>query len=241
MKVYGRRSVKEAIKSDLEIQKAFIKKNAVNMEEIIFKLNKKNIPISFVPIEKLKKLTKNNHQGIVCLISKIKTCNLNDLDVFLQNKESCWLVFLDGITDIKNFGSIIRNAECFGIDGVVVSKTGSAQINDETIKSSSGAIFNLPIYKVEHLMDAIFLVKEQGFTILGADEKSKKQISTLRFKKKTAIILGSEGKGISPPILKKCDETFKIALIGKTESLNVSVASGIIMHELTKQNSKENP
>ena len=241
MKVYGRRSVKEAIKSDLEIQKAFIKKNAVNMEEIIFKLKKKNIPISFVPIEKLKKLTKNNHQGIVCLISKIKTCNLNDLDVFLQNKESCWLVFLDGITDIKNFGSIIRNAECFGIDGVVVSKTGSAQINDETIKSSSGAIFNLPIYKVEHLMDAIFLVKEQGFTILGADEKSKKQISTLRFKKKTAIILGSEGKGISPPILKKCDETFKIALIGKTESLNVSVASGIIMHELTKQNSKENP
>ena len=239
MKVYGRRAVNEAIKSDLEIQKAFIKKNAINMEEIIFKLNKKNIPISFVPIEKLRKLTKNNHQGIVCLISKIKTYSLNDLDSFLQNKESSKMVFLDGITDTKNFGSIIRNAECFGIDGVVVSKTGNAQINDETIKSSSGAIFNLPIYKVDHLMDAIFLVKEQGFTILGADEKSKKQISTLRFKNKTSIILGSEGKGISPPILKKCDETFKIAMIGKTESLNVSVASGIIMHEIAKQNSKE--
>ena len=239
MKVYGRRSVNEAIKSDLEIQKAFIKKNAINMKEIIFKLNKKNIPISFVPIEKLKKLTKNNHQGIVCLISKIKTCDLNDLDVFLQNKESSKLVFLDGITDTRNFGSIIRNAECFGIDGVVVSRTGCAQINDETIKSSSGAIFNLPIYKVNHLLDAIFLVKEQGFTIMGADEKSKKKISSLKFKNKTAVILGSEGKGISTPILKKCDETFKIPLVGKTESLNVSVASGIIIHEICKQNSKE--
>ena len=173
MKVYGRRSVIEAIKSDLEIPKAFIKKNAINMEEIIFKLKKKNIPISFVPIEKLKKFTNNNHQGIVCLISKIKTYNLNDLDEFLQNKESCKLIFLDGITDTKNFGSIIRNAECFGIDGIVVSKTGTAQINDETIKSSSGAIFNLPIYKVDHLMDALFLVKDQGFKILAADEKSE--------------------------------------------------------------------
>ncbi len=239
MKVYGRRSVNEAIKSGLEIQKAFIKKNAINMEEIIFKLNKKNIPISFVPVEKLKKLTKNNHQGIVCLISKIKTWNLNDLDSFLQNKESSKLIFLDGITDTKNFGSIIRNAECFGVDGVVVSKTGCAQISDETIKSSSGAIFNLPIYKVDHLMDAIFLVKEQGFIIMGADEKSKKQISVLKFKNKTVVILGSEGKGISTPILKKCDETFKIPLFGKTESLNVSVASGIIMHEICKQTSKE--
>ena len=115
MKVYGRRSVIEAIKSDLEIQKAFIKKNAINMEEIVFKLKKKNIPISFVPIEKLKKLNNNNHQGIVCLISKIKTYNLDDLDEFLQNKESCKLIFLDGITDTKNFGSIIRNAECLSL------------------------------------------------------------------------------------------------------------------------------
>ena len=122
----------------------------------------------------------------------------------------------------------------------MVSKTGTAQINDETIKSSSGAIFNLPIYKVDHLMDALFLVKDQGFKILAADEKSKKRISELSLKNKIVIILGSEGKGISPPILKKSDETFKIALIGKTESLNVSVASGIIMHEISKQNPKGN-
>tara|TARA_A100000164_G_scaffold19796_1_gene15922 strand:- start:1689 stop:2408 length:720 start_codon:yes stop_codon:yes gene_type:complete len=239
MIVYGRRSVIEAISSDLEIQKAFIKKNAVNMEKIIFKLNKKNIPISFVPIEKLKKLTSNNHQGIVCQISKIKTFNLNDLDSYLQNKDSSRLAFLDGITDTKNFGSIIRNAECFGIDGIIISKTGSAQINDETIKSSSGAIFNIPIYKVDHLMDAIFLVKEQNFVILGADEKSKKQLKSLKFKNKTIIILGSEGKGISSPVLKKCDETFKIPLLGNIESLNVSVAAGIIMYEISKAKSKE--
>ena len=104
------------------------------------------------------------------------------------------MIFLDGITDTKNFGSIIRNAECFGIDGIVVSKTGTAQINDETIKSSSGAIFNLPIYKVDHLMDALFLVKDQGFKILAADEKIRKQINGLSLKNKTVIILGSEAK-----------------------------------------------
>ena len=239
MIVYGRRSVIEALNSDLEIQKAFIKKNAVNMEKIIFKLGKKNIPISFVPIEKLKKLTNNNHQGIVSQISKIKTYNLNDLDLYLQNKDSSRLAFLDGITDTKNFGSIIRNAECFGIDGIVISKTGSAQINDETIKTSSGAIFNIPIYKVDHLLDAIFLVKEQNFIILGADEKSKKQLKSLKFNNKTIVILGSEGKGISSPVLKKCDDTFKIPLQGNIESLNVSVAAGIIMYEISESKTKE--
>ena len=239
MIVYGRRSVIEALSSDLEIQKAFVKKNAFNFEKIIFKLNKKNIPISFVPIEKLKKLTNNNHQGIVCQISKIKTFNFNDLDSFLQNKDSSRLAFLDGITDTKNFGSIIRNAECFGIEGIVISKTGSAQINDETIKSSSGAIFNIPIYKVDHLMDAIFLVKEQNFIILGADEKSKKQLKSVKLENKTIIILGSEGKGISSPVLKKCDETFKIPLSGNIESLNVSVAAGIVMYEISEAKAKE--
>ena len=239
MIVYGRRSVIEALNSDLEIQKAFIKKNAVNMEKIIFELGKKNIPISFVPIEKLKKLTNNNHQGIICQISKIKTYNLNDLDLFLQDKNSSMLAFLDGITDTKNFGSIIRNAECFGIDGIVISKTGSAQINDETIKTSSGAIFNMPIYKVNHLMDATFLVKEQNFVIMGADEKSKKQLKGLKFNNKTIIILGSEGKGISSPVLKKCDETFKIPLKGNIKSLNVSVAAGIIMYEISESKTKE--
>ncbi len=239
MIIYGRRSIKEAIRNEIEIQKAFIKKNAINMEDIIFKLNKKKIPISFVPVEKLKKLTNNNHQGIVCQISKIKTYNLNELDLFLQNKDSCRLAFLDGITDTKNFGSIIRNAECFGIDGIVIAKTGSAQINDETIKTSSGAIFNIPIYKVDHLLDAVFLVKEQNFVILGADEKSKKHLRNLKFNNKIIIILGSEGKGISSPVLKKCDETFKIPLHGNIESLNVSTAAGIIMYEISESKTKE--
>ena len=240
MIIYGRRSIKEALQNNLDIQKVFVKKNAKNLEKIIFELNRKKIPISFVPLVKLDKLTKGNHQGVVCQVSPIKTKSLEDLDEFLQNSTIVKILILDGVTDTRNFGSIIRNAECFGIDGIVVSKTGTAQINDETIKSSSGAIFNLPIYKVDHLMDALFLVKDQGFKILAADEKSEKQINGLSLKNKTVIILGSEGKGISPPILKKCDDTFKIALIGKTESLNVSVASGIIMHEISKQNPKEN-
>ena len=172
MIIYGRRSIKEALQNNLDIQKVFVKKNAKNLEKIIFELNSKKIPISFVPLVKLDKLTKGNHQGVVCQVSPIKTKSLEDLDEFLQNSTIVKILILDGVTDTK-FGSIIRNAECFGVDGIIISKTGSAPINDEVVKTSSGAIFNIQIFKVDHLIDAI-LMKDQKFTILGADEKSMK-------------------------------------------------------------------
>lgn len=234
MIIYGRRSIKEALQNNLDIQKVFVKKNAKNLEKIIFELNRKKIPISFVPLVKLDKLTKGNHQGVVCQVSPIKTKNLENLDEFLQNSTIVKILILDGLTDTRNFGSIIRNAECFGVDGIIISKTGSAPINDEVVKTSSGAIFNTQIFKVDHLIDAIFLLKDQKFTILGADEKSMKSLREIKIEKKTAIILGSEGKGISYSLLKNCDERFKIPITGKIESLNVAVASGIILYDISK-------
>ena len=231
--IFGKRAVFEAIENEVQIDKIFIDRDNHYMDNIKRKIIEKKIKISFVPIEKLNKLSKNNHQGIVASISPIKTLGINDLEKSIDKKDSKFLV-LDNVTDTKNFGAIVRSAECLGIDGVIISKTGSSPINGETIKSSSGAIFNLPIYKLDHIKDAMFLFKEKEIEIIGADEKSNSSIFDFKFSKKTAIVMGSEGKGISKSILNLCDKTLKIPMKGKIGSLNVSVACGIILAELSR-------
>ena len=231
--IFGKRAVFEAIENDIQIDKIFMDRDSQYMDNIKRKIIEKKIKISFVPIEKINKLSKNNHQGIVASISPVKTLDIQDLENSIEKKATKFLI-LDNITDTKNFGAIVRSAECLGIDGVIISKTGSSPINGDTIKSSSGAIFNLPIYKLDHIKDAMFLLKEKEIEIIGADEKSNSSIFDFKFSKKTAIVMGSEGKGISKSILNLCDKTLKIPMKGKIGSLNVSVASGIILAELSR-------
>ena len=188
-------------------------------------------------VQKLNKLTTNNHQGIVATISPISTKKLSDLENRINKNDPCLILILDGITDTKNFGAIIRSAECFGVDYIIISKTGSSPINGETIKSSSGAIFNTPICKVDHIKDAIFFLKEFGVEIIGSDDKAAKNLYKYKFKSKTAIIMGSEGDGINKSILNICDEKVNIPLHGKLSSLNVSVAAGIFLSEFKRQSS----
>ena len=231
--IFGKRAIFEAIENDIQIDKIFMDRDSQYMENIKRKIIDKKIKISFVPIEKLNKLSKNNHQGIVASISPVKTLDIKDLENSIEKKATKFLI-LDNITDTKNFGAIVRSAECLGVDGVIISKTGSSPINGDTIKSSSGAIFNLPIYKLDHIKDAMFLLKEKEIEIIGADEKSNSSIFDFKFSKKTAIVMGSEGKGISKSILNLCDKTLKIPMKGKIGSLNVSVACGIILAELSR-------
>ena len=231
--IFGKRAVFEAIENDIQIDKIFMDRDSQYMDNIKRKIIEKKIKISFVPVEKLNKLSKNNHQGIVASISPVKTLDIQDLENSIEKKATRFLI-LDNITDTKNFGAIVRSAECLGIDGVIISKTGSSPINGDTIKSSSGAIFNLPIYKLDHIKDAMFLLKEKEIEIIGADEKSNSSIFDFKFSKKTAIVMGSEGKGISKSILNLCDKTLKIPMKGKIGSLNVSVACGIILAELSR-------
>ena len=231
--IFGKRAVFEAIENDIQIDKIFMDRDSQYMDNIKRKIIEKKIKISFVPIEKLNKLSKNNHQGIVASISPVKTLDIQDLENSIEKKATKFLI-LDNITDTKNFGAIVRSAECLGIDGVIISKTGSSPINGDTIKSSSGAIFNLPIYKLDHIKDAMFLLKDREIEIIGADEKSNSSIFDFKFSKKTAIVMGSEGKGISKSILNLCDKTLKIPMKGKIGSLNVSVACGIILAELSR-------
>ena len=233
--IYGKRAVYEALENNVEIDKVFIQKSSSFHDNIKSKIHKKKINISFVPVQKLNKLTSNNHQGIVATISPISTQNLSDLEKRINKKDPCLILILDGITDTKNFGAIIRSSECFGVDYIIISKTGSSPINGETIKSSAGAIFNTPICKVDHIKDAIFFLKEFGVEIIGSDDKASKNLYKYNFKSKTAIILGSEGSGINKSILNICDEKINIPLHGKLSSLNVSVAAGIFLSEFKRQ------
>jgi 23S rRNA (guanosine2251-2'-O)-methyltransferase len=225
--IFGKRALFEAIENDIQIDNMY-------MDNIKRNIIEKKIKISFVPIEKLNKLTRNNHQGVVATISPIKTLDIKSLENAIDNKDSKFLI-LDNITDTKNFGAIVRSAECLGINGIIISKTGSSPINGDTIKSSSGAIFNTPIYKLDHIKDAMFLLKEKQIKIVAADEKSKNSLFDFKFDKKTAVVMGSEGKGISKSILQLCDNSLKIPMKGKIGSLNVSVACGIILAELSKK------
>ena len=233
--IYGKRAVYEALENNVEIDKVFIQKSSSFHDNIKSKIHKKKIKISFVPVQKLNKLTSNNHQGIVATISPVSTQNLSDLEKRINKKDPCLILILDGITDTKNFGAIVRSAECFGVDFIVISKSGNSPINGETIKSSSGAIFNVPICKVDHIKDAIYFLKEFGIKIIGSDDKGSKNLFKHNFEEKCAIIMGSEGDGIKKSILNLCDDKINIPLYGKLSSLNVSVATGIFLSEFKRQ------
>lgn len=236
--VFGIRAIIEAVDSNKSINKVFIQRglNNKNGFELIKKLNSKSIEISYVPIEKLNRLTPKNHQGAVATISPIKFLNIQDLSELIESKQKeLSLLILDQLSDVRNFGAIVRTAECSGVDCIIIQSSGSAPVNGDTIKTSSGAIFNVPICKVPHIKDAIFLLKQHEIKIYGASEKSEIDLYKTKFEKKQAIIMGSEGKGLSNSVIKLCDSLIKIPLLGKIESLNVSVACGAILYELVRQ------
>ncbi|NNC33373.1 MAG: 23S rRNA (guanosine(2251)-2'-O)-methyltransferase RlmB, partial [Croceitalea sp.] len=194
------------------------------------------ISSSYVPIDKLNRLTQNNHQGAVAQISPVAFQEFEPLmNGILEQKATPLFLLLDQVTDVRNFGAIIRTAECTGVDAIIISKSGSAPINDDTIKTSAGAAFKVPITKVDHLKDAIFYLQASNIQLVGATEKTEAAIYQIDFKLPTAIIMGSEDRGISTSIFKLLDKTAKLPLMGEIGSLNVSVACGVVLYEVVRQ------
>ena len=236
--IYGLRSVIEAIDSQETLSKVYLQRGLTGASsyELIKKLKKKSIEISYVPVEKLNRLTPKNHQGVVATISPINFLSISDLSELIESKpKSISLLILDQLSDVRNFGAIVRTAECTAIDCIIIQSSGSAPVNGDTIKTSSGAIFNVPICKVSHIKDAIFLLKQHDIKIFGASEKAEKNIFETKFGESQAIVMGSEGKGLSSSVIKLCDQLIRIPLHGKIESLNVSVACGTILYEMIRQ------
>ncbi len=236
--IYGLRPVIEAIKSGKEIEKIFIQ-NGLRGEIYIelFQLLKENdVHSQYVPVEKLNKLTPKNHQGIVAYTSIISYTKVESVIPFIyEHGKTPLILILDRITDVRNFGAITRTAECAGVDAIIVPTRGSAQINSDAVKTSAGALHKIPVCKSDNLKETIDFLKKSGLQIIAATEKTDDFHFKTDFTPPTAIIMGSEEDGVSPEYLRLCDHKVKIPLNGEIESLNVSVACGIILYEALRQ------
>lgn len=236
--IYGIRAVLEAIESEKAINKVYLQKGLSGdlFKELESLLRKKKVNISYVPVERLNRFTQNNHQGAVASISPVDYHNFEELvENILNEVESPLFLLLDQISDVRNFGAIIRTAECTGVNAIIVPKTGAAPINSDTVKTSAGAAFNVPVTKVDHLKDAIYYLQASGTTIVAATEKGKNTLYEVDLKSGCAIIMGAEDKGISDSILKLADYKAKLPIAGKIGSLNVSVACGVFLYEALRQ------
>ena len=238
-KIFGIRAIIEAINAGKTISKVYLQKglNGHLFSELNTLIKKEGIATSYVPVEKLDRLSKySNHQGVVAQISPIEFINLDDLITkTLATKTSPLFLLLDRISDVRNFGAIIRTAECTGVNGIIIPNQGNAPISADTIKTSAGAAFKVPICKVNHIKDAIFQFKAANIQIVAATEKTETLIYEVDLKNPTAIVMGSEDRGVHPSILKMVDKKAKLPLLGEIESLNVSVACGAFLYEATRQ------
>jgi len=236
--IFGIRAAIEAINAGQTFEKVYIQKGLKG--QLFSTLNalikEHSISTSYVPIEKLNHLSKNqNHQGVVAKISAIE---FHSLDTILASKdENSLYLLLDQVTDVRNFGAILRTAECTNVNAIIIPNQGSAPINADAIKTSAGAAFKIPICKVSHLLDAIYQLQAEEIQIVSITEKTENTIYDVDFKKPTALVMGSEHKGISPSILKISDHKGKLPLLGDIESLNVSVACGVSLYEIVRQRS----
>jgi len=238
--IYGIRAVLEAIASGRAINKIFLQKGLKGelFKELEAAIRKNQLSASYVPVEKLNRLTKNNHQGVVADISPVSFHTLEELVEKTTKKEAPALfLLLDQLSDVRNFGAIIRTAECTGVDGIIIPKKGAAPVTGDTIKTSAGAVFKIPIAKVDHIKDAVFYLQASGVSVIAATEKTQNLLYDIPMKGAVAIVMGAEDTGISPSVLKTVDHTAKLPLLGTIESLNVSVACGVFLYEVVRQRS----
>lgn len=239
--IFGIRTVIEAINAQQTIEKVFFQKGLQGSlySELNSLIKKNNITTSFVPVEKLESLSKfQNHQGVAARISPISFIEIETLiENTLAKEKTPLFLLLDHITDVRNFGAIIRTAECTGVDGIIVPETGNAPVTAATIKTSAGAAFTMPICRVNHIKDAVFHLQAAEINIVAASEKTNKSIYDIDFTIPLAIVMGSEDRGINPSVLKIVDHKAKLPLLGSIESLNVSVACGAILYEVVRQRS----
>ncbi|GAA4268093.1 23S rRNA (guanosine(2251)-2'-O)-methyltransferase RlmB [Hyunsoonleella aestuarii] len=236
--IFGIRAIIEAINAGETIDKVFLQKGLKGelFAELEAVLRKNSINSSYVPVEKLNRLTKKNHQGAVAQISPIGFHNMEELVLsVIESGKTPLFLLLDQLSDVRNFGAIIRTAECTGVNGIIIQKKGGAPVNGDTIKTSAGAVFKIPICKVDHIKDAVFFMQASGIKVIAATEKTSEILYDISFNEPCAIIMGSEGRGINPSTLKVVDAKVKLPLLGDIESLNVSVACGAFLYEVVRQ------
>lgn len=233
------RPVIEAIESGMQIERVLIQNglNSSLMGELRTSIRQHDIPFQYVPVEKLNKMTTGNHQGVVATVAAIKYRPFVDLMEELMASEDSvpLLVLLDHVTDVRNMGAIARTAECTGVSALVVPDHGSAAMNEDAIKTSSGALLRMPVCREQNLKTVVNLAKQYGYQVVAATEKGSVHYREVDFTKPTLLIMGNEETGISPEMLKMSDVRAKLPIVGEVASLNVSVAAGVMMYEALEQ------
>ena len=236
--IYGIHAVIEAIDAAKDIDKILLSKtlNPEVAQDIIERARQLHVPVQRVPVQKIDRITRRNHQGVLAMLAAVTYYRVEDLvpQLFDQGANP-FVVVLDGVTDVRNFGAVARTCECAGVNAIVIPDRESVSVNADAVKTSAGALNYLPVCREHNLVSAVRLLRDSGFKIVGTSDKSKMSYTAADFTVPVAIVLGAEDKGISPEIMKLCDTQVVIPEFGHINSLNVSVAGGIMIYEVVRQ------
>lgn len=239
--IFGTRAAIEALHSGKEIEKILVGKETKNelIKELVQLCHQHKVPVQQVPLAKLNKISRKNHQGVISFVSPVQFSSIEGIveNCYGQGKDP-FVVMLDRVTDIRNFGAICRTLECAGADAVIIPSKGNAAINADAVKTSAGALHYLPVCRSMNLKETIQYLKECGLSIVACTEKAEMELYDANLAGPVCVILGSEEDGISEAYLKMSDERVKIPMFGNIESLNVSVSTGVMVYEIVRQRKK---
>lgn len=236
--IFGIRAVIEAINSGKEVDKVLLQKGERGdlFKEAFDLIRQHNIPFQYVPVEKLNRITRKNHQGVIAFISPVTFYDIeNLLPGLFEEGENPIILVLDQVTDVRNFGAIVRTAECAGVHAVLVPDKGAARINADAVKTSAGALHLVPVCRTRNLKESVLYLQQSGLKVIAATEKSSENYSKTDYTGPVAIVMGSEEFGIDRQILDLADDRVQIPILGKIQSLNVSVAAGLLVYEVVRQ------
>ncbi len=236
--IFGTRAVIEAIQAGKEVDKILMKRDLQGdlSRELFQIVRNTNIPLQRVPQEKLDRLTRKNHQGVIAFISAVTYQKLEDIVPFLYEEgKNPFIVLLDGVTDVRNFGAIARTCECAGVDAIVIPSRNSVSVNADAVKTSAGALHTLPVCKETSITEAIKFLKNCGYKVVAATEKAENDYTVVDYTTPVALVMGGEDMGISADNLRICDEMVAIPVLGTIASLNVSAAAAVLMYEVVRQ------
>lgn len=238
--IFGLHAVIEAIKAGKQIDRLLIKQGLQGplYHELMTEVKANNIVYQIVPLERIELVTRKNHQGVLAWLSVIEYQYISNLLPMIYEKgEDPLIIALDGVSDVRNFGAIVRTAECFGAHGIIIPEKGSARVTADAVKTSAGALHTFPVCREKSIVRSIEFLKDSGLKVFCAGEKSGKIASEVHLTGPSVLILGSEDKGISRELISLSDEQIKIPMTGSIGSLNVSVAAGILLYEIVRQRS----
>lgn len=236
--IYGIRTAIETIHAGKDLEKIFVQKGLKGdlIRELLRHAHKAQIPVSTVPIEKINRFTRKNHQGVVAFVSPVQYHNITHvLPEIYENHKIPLILVLDRVTDVRNFGGIARTAECLGVDAILIPTKNSVQINSDAMKTSAGALNFIPVCRESNFKEAIQFLKDSGLQVVASDEKADTFFQDIDLTIPTAILMGSEDEGISPVYLSMADQHVKIPLEGNIESLNVAAATAMAIYEVKRQ------